>query len=451
MRAPRNLLLLFAHGWRADVISDGGTWPLRTPNFERLADAGLRVVAGSACPHHVGGMVSLLTGLHARQHGGVAGDAHELIPNSFAHWLTEAGYHVAGVGRVGAIRSALEESVLVEDLDVVEPQHCAYWTMADGRGLTRALSDQRRQRLRSGPFEPVRLLLEPDEDIDGFIGQQAQLMLERMPDDRPWALIVIFTGPGNDLPPPPLYAEVVDAAALKSPFLPVNLRDLDALGEPVYPRSMLQRLEPTLIGRIRADYLGRVSLFDHAVGRLRKTLEQRIDARRTWTLATADHGHLLGEHGLIGARSFLAPAVEVPLLLVPPAHAEQSLAQGAVDGLVSTIDVAPTLAALAAADVPPRLVGRSLVPMLHGHSLPPGDQLANLSEFHDRLMLETERFKVVFNRTTRTCLGLYDLFNDPDEKRNLIDTPASARLLDPLRLRLADMLLPICGVGRTSR
>ncbi|MFA9477257.1 sulfatase-like hydrolase/transferase [Phycisphaerales bacterium AB-hyl4] len=448
MRVDRNLLLLFAHGLRADVIGDTKAWPLRTPHLEQLAEGGLRVVAGSACPQAQGGMASLLTGLHARQYDSTANAAREQASHSFAHWLTEANYHVAGVGHVGPIRSALDESVLVENVAVVEPAHCAYWTMARGRGLTDALSDQRRRRLRSGPFDPHRLLLEPEEDVDGFIGQQAALMLERMPDDRPWALIVVFTGPGNDLPPPPLYADVVSAAAVKSPFVPVDLRTLDALGEPSYPRSMLQRLEPTAIGRLRADYLGRVSLLDYTVAQLRKALHARTDAGRTWTLATADHGHLLGEHGLIGAQSFLSPAVEVPLLLVPPTNRNHELNQVSVDGLVSTIDVAPTVAALACTDLPPCRIGRSLVPMLRGQTMPAGDQLANLSEFHDRLMLETERFKAVFNRANRACLGLYDLFNDPNEKHNLVDRPDAAKLLDPLRLRLADVLLPLrCATG----
>ncbi|MEX1016221.1 MAG: sulfatase-like hydrolase/transferase [Phycisphaeraceae bacterium] len=447
MPADRNLLLVFARGLRSDVIGDAQAWPLRTPQLERFARQGLRAVATSACPTDVGGMTSLLTGLHARQHGRTGDGPSQPLANTCLHWLAEAGYHVAGVGAVGAVATALDDAVVVDDVSAVDPSHCAYWQMASGRGLAGVLGDQRRQRLRTGPFEPHRLLLDPEDDIDGYISRQAVAMLDRMPTDKPWAMVVIFTGPGNELPPPTLYEDLVSPAELRTPFVPVDLRQLDALGEPAYPRTLLQRLEPHTLARIRADYLGRVGLLDYAVGRLTCSIAQRRDADRTWTLLSADHGHLLGEHGFVGQRSFLAPAVEVPLLLVPPATAPLATGQVVVDGLVSTVDIAPTIAALGAADAPPNLAGRSLLPMLQGGALPAGDGNVNLSEFGDRLMLETERFKIIFNRVTRSCLGLYDLLNDPDEKQNLADQPRGLNLLDALRLRLVDALLPLRGAS----
>src|SRR5690606_37643129 len=129
---------------------------------------------------------------------------------------------------------------------------------------------------------------------------------------------VVFTGPGNDLPPPTLYSETIPLPQLAGGFIPAKLDALDALAEPAYPRVMLQRLEPYSVQRIRADYLGRVALIDHFVGRIADAVTNRADRSRTWTCLTADHGYLLGEHGLIGRRSFFGGAVHTPLLLAPP-------------------------------------------------------------------------------------------------------------------------------------
>ena len=58
-------------------------------------------------------------------------------------------------------------------------------------------------------------------------------------------------------------------------------------------------------------------------------------------------------------------------------------------------------------------------------------------------MLETERHKVIFDSESRQAIGLYDLVNDPDEQENLVARPTGVNLLDSLRWRLGDALLPL--------
>jgi arylsulfatase A-like enzyme len=448
MTQKRNLLIVLAHGLRSDCLSDEREWPLKTPHLETMAEQGLRLVLSSATPADPGGLVSLLTGQHARQHGVLRDDAPTpTLRAGLPLWLAEAGYHTVGVGEVGAIASCLDEALVTEGVAVPEPapNRCWYTAAARSRGHAPALAQQRRTRLRTGPLAPDRLMLDPEEDIDGFIANQAEEAIARLPEDRPWAMIVAFSGPGNDLPPPLHFDRVVESARLTTDFVPARLETLDALVEPELPRSVLQRLEPQQIARIRADYLGRVSLIDHGVGKLRQAVEKRRDADRDWSVFTADRGCLLGEHGLVGHRSFLAPAIEVPLIVTPPAGDPVPPPDDKFpDGLFSTVDVAPTVAALAGADRPESLAGRSLLPLFQGHPVLP-EPTANLSEFHDRTLIETERFKAVFNVRDRRCLGLYDLVADPEEQANLIErnTPATRKLVKAMRLKAAETLLPL--------
>lgn len=452
MSAKRNLLIVLAHGLRSDALSDEREWPLPTPHLVDLAERGVRLVLTSASPADPGGMTSVITGLHARQHGQLNDDENTIpLRDGLPTWLADAGYHTVGVGEVGAFAALLDEALVTEGVATAEPQpnRCWYTAAARSRGHAPALAQQRRQRRRTGPLAPDRLMLEPDEDIDGFIAAQAGEALGRMPDDKPWAMFVVFSGPGNDLPPPMYYDGLVEAADLTRGFVPIDLNRIDALAEPELPRSLLQRLEPHQIARIRADYLGRVSLIDHGVGRLQEQLTQRPDAERTWTVMTSDRGQLLGEHGLLGNRSFLAPAIEVPLIVTPPNTAIPGVSppkEKFQDGLFGTVDVAPTIAQLAGADRPERVAGRSVLPVFNGDPVLPVPA-ANLSEFHDRLLIETERHKAVFRTTDRSCLGLFDLLEDPDETRNLIEqnTPATRKLVLQMRLSMAETLLPLRG------
>ena len=444
----RNLLIVLAHGLRSDALQDEEHWPLATPQLQTLADRGLRLVLTSASPVDPGGMESLWTGRHARQHGRLQDQADApAIHDALPLWLGEAGYHTVGVGEVGRVATLLDEAIVTEEVAVAEPapSRCWYTAAARSRGHAPALAQQRRTRLRSGPVAPDRLLLDPEEDIDGFIAAQAVEAIGRLPEDRPWAMFVSFSGPGNELPPPLGFDDLVPTARLSNGFAPADMNRLDALAEPQLPRAVLQRLEPHQIARIRADYLGRVGLIDHCVGRLQQAIEARSDADKSWSVVSADRGCLLGEHGLVGHRSFLAPAVEVPLIVSPP---KDSAVRGPTekfqDGIFNVVDVAPTIAALAGADRPERAAGRSLLPVFQDQPVLPAVS-ANLSEFHERVLIETERYKAVFHAPTSRCLGMYDLVADPDERINLAihQTAASRKLMRQMRLTLAQTLLPV--------
>lgn len=441
MSFRRNLIIVVGHGLRSDALSDAEVWPNHTPNLDKLCQRSLRLIGTAASPADPASVLSLITGLHARQQGISPADPSQLRCDGFPALLRDAGYHLTGVGCVTPFGHHLDVAIPVADLSVTDPKQCAYLNTAAQHGKLEAILEQRKQRTQFGPFTTEHSAIEPDEDIDSFIATQAQKALKTMPTHKPWALIVFFSGPGNNLPAPRMYDDLADIDHLGSDFVPANFSRINQLAELDYPRVALQRLNRKKIGQIRRDYLGRVSLIDHGIGQLIKTAKLRDDHHHTWSLITSDRGCLLGEQGLVGHRSFLAPALEVPVIITPPTPVRPRSA----DDLVSTVDVAATIAALAGCDVPENNPGRSLLPLIMGDDLPqPFTGL--ISEFAKRLLLETERYKVVFDTENRQSIGLFDLLNDPDETQNLLGNPVSANLLDSLRWRLADTLMPLCAV-----
>lgn len=155
---------------------------------------------------------------------------------------------------------------------------------------------------------------------------------------------------------------------------------------------------------------------------------------------SSDRGQLLGEHGLIGHRSFLSGSVCVPVIIAPPAPMTQKI----FPDLLSTVDVAATITAIGACDQATAMVGRSLLPIAINQPLSLRQGLPGcMSEFGRRLMFESERYKIVFNTDSLRASGLYDRIKDPGEIKNLIDQPTGRDMVDSLRHRLADILMPL--------
>lgn len=108
-------------------------------------------------------------------------------------------------------------------------------------------------------------------------------------------------------------------------------------------------------------YDGEIAYMDEQIGALLAKLPAN-----TIVAAVGDHGEMLGEHGELTHGLLLYRAARrVPLLLAGPGIPADSTC----DRLVRTVDVAPTLLALAGVESR-GLDGDSLLPLLAGHSEP---------------------------------------------------------------------------------
>ncbi len=445
VNAQRNILLIVTTGQRGDALGGAGVWPIQTPHLDRLAGDGLALTAVSPSPADWPGLVSLYSGLHVRQHG-VAESRGEM--GRGMGWLRrfrDAGYHLAGVGRVGAIAEELHEARVVAEMEETEPLRCEYLRYMHRRGMVDAVLEARERRERSGPFDPVRGFAEPANDVDGYIGQKACEAIERLPTDKPWVMVVGFTGPGNDLAAPVAYLDLVEEKPLKKKYVPAELGRVDAFAELHQPRSVLQSLSGSGAAKIQRDYLARVCMIDCCVGMMRDAVKRHGHADSTWTALSSNRGHLLGERGLFGCTGFVGSGSYVPIWITPPKPMREAVdpndaAVRENDGLVSGVDLAATLCAIGRVDAPDGCQGVSLLGGLMGET---AGHAAVLSEFGKRLLLETAQHKAMFDSETGEVRALFDVFIDESERSNLIGDPRGAAMVDMLRWRLAELLLPM--------
>jgi arylsulfatase len=235
-------------------------------------------------------------------------------------------------------------------------------------------------------------------------GQAVKWLRDRAPvvaADQPWFMAVNFVNPHDimsfdygapspvELPlglahavkmsPPadvPVYREQWDVE------LPGSVHD-DLAGAAPAVREYCRMIE-TVFGPVTSDdhwraglefYLNCLRDVDRSVELVLDALVASGQAENTVIVLTADHGEMVGSHGLRQKGNFVYDEnFHVPFVVAHP----DIDGGGATDALASAVDLAPTLLEVAGVDPVaiattfPALPGHSLVPALHGETVRDG-------------------------------------------------------------------------------
>jgi arylsulfatase A-like enzyme len=189
---------------------------------------------------------------------------------------------------------------------------------------------------------------------------------------------------------------------------------------------------------LRLQYDEYLAYTDFQLGRLLDFLETSGRLEHTIVVFTSDHGQLFerGIHGHI-TQTLYEPLVRVPLIIRAPGQTGGQR----VSFPTSCVDVLPTVADLAGLRIPDWCEGRSLFNRAEGEADPvfaveakqnPKDAPLNRATF----MMRKENQKLVYYRgqtPTDDAWELFDLYNDPEERRN---QDPSVRELADLRSEL---------------
>ncbi len=231
----------------------------------------------------------------------------------------------------------------------------------------------------------------------------AARLLENMPREQPFFLLVDSFDPHEPWDPPGAYVSLYDDAPWTEP-------------EPVTPRyGSSDYLTERQIARMRTLYAGEVTLTDRWLGHF---LDRLVDLRLaddTAIILTSDHGHALGEHGAVGKPAFAlwSEMTDTPFLLRAPGGRGGG---GRNDFFASTHDVAPTALALASAAPEAPMDGVSLLPALAGGTMPVRPVMT--TGLNDFVCVLDGRWRLIC-RNDGTDALLYDTVADPDQLTDL--------------------------------
>jgi N-acetylglucosamine-6-sulfatase len=436
-KPPRpNILIVLSDDHRYDAMGylGGGPYPgIRTPHMDALAAAGCTFanafVTTSLCSPS---RASMLTGLYAHIHQVL--DNRTQIPRSLVTYpelLQKAGYATAYVGKWH----------MGYETDEPRPGF-DHWASFVGQG---SYADQ--------PFNinGVRQV-RPGYTTDAITALALE-WLRGAPKDRPFCLCVGHKAPHEPFTPPERYKGAYDTLPLPKPMPDT---DAEYAGLPAWVRRQRRSWHgvdgmydgKTSWERFNRDYPGAIQGVDDSLGALVAAVRERGTAESTMVVYLSDNGFQVGEHGLIDKRVAYEPSIRIPWIVswpgvIAPGTREESQ--------ILNIDFASMVLDAARVPIPGSFQGRSPLPLLRGERVHGrGPWLYEYSwefDFPQTPTLHavrTQRFKYIRPWGVWDVEELYDLIDDPGERKNLAADPAHAGTLKDLREEL-DRLLKETG------
>jgi arylsulfatase A-like enzyme len=203
-------------------------------------------------------------------------------------------------------------------------------------------------------------------------------------------------------------------------------------------------------------YDAELQLVDREIGRLLKEVDKQL-GKDTIVIVTGDHG--IGfdapRHRRLSYGYDLSTVVlHVPLIVRGPDVKPQVL-----PGLVSTMDIAPTIANLVRVRKRLPFEGASLVPELFSSTAQRTPRLHHQFYLHERLWdnadplamvsVRTDRYNLILDRKTGVH-ELYDYAHDYQEAHDLSGDPAYAEVLTTLKQQLALFTYELHAPHRTA-
>ncbi len=434
MTTRPNILILMVDQLTGTLFPDGPAPFLHAPNLKRLAERSVRFANSyTASPLCAPARAAFMSGAlpnRTRVYDNAAEFASD-IP-TYAHHLRRAGYqtalsgkmHFVGPDQLHGFEERLTTDIYPADFgwtpDYRKPGERIDWWYHNLGSVTGA-----------GVAE-ITNQLEYDDDV-AFQAVQKLYDLSRGQDTRPWCLTVSFTHPHDPFVARRKFWDLYEGAAECAPPAPIAYADQDPHSQRLMDACDWRAFDisDTHIRRARQGYFANISYVDSKIGEILDTLE--ATRQEAIILFLSDHGEMLGERGLWFKMNFFEGSARVPLMIAAPGLAPQR-----IDTPVSTIDVTPTLGALAGIDmdaIRPWTDGENLVPLAMGtdRTAPVAMEYAAEGTVSPMVCLREGDWKYVLCRADPDLL--FNLADDPAERHNLADDPTHAATLAAFRAR----------------
>lgn len=391
-----DIVLIVMDTTRFDALSSNGNPHQASPNLDRIASEGISYESAYAPatwtpPSHV----SLFTGTYPSTHGTFSNQPLMITKApTIAEVLSAQGYNTFYVvsknlltraaGFARGFRTAVTANV--EDRVVYMPERVQL----------------RRSRLRTSTPTVIDMAIRWIEDAD---------------DSRhPFFVFMNLNDPHTEYVPRQPWYRTFSAGI---DFDAVNRQRVKYLAASNDRNEEEVDVPPTDAQALRALYDSEMAYMDAEIGRFFDHLVARPGGRPILFIATADHGELIGEHGLMYHGKYpWQELIHIPFVL----WSRPALATGRNDDPVSLVDVFPTLLPLVGAREEdfPWLQGRDLF-----HDPAPEfayaehwkrigkDEASGSLELGLRKVAVSPHAKLVWDSTGGTVL--FDLDTDPRE------------------------------------
>ncbi|HSD53912.1 MAG TPA: sulfatase-like hydrolase/transferase [Burkholderiales bacterium] len=453
-----NLLVILIDDLRFDEFGAGGHPYMKTPHVDRIAHEGATFTrAFHPTPICSPNRASILTGQYASRHGiidNVARDAASMRLPNYHLELQRLGYETAHIGKwhmgnEAAPRPGYDLWVSFKGHGrLFDPELNENGTAVQHSGYITDLLNERAVRFveakRDRPFALflAHKAVHPDafQAADGTLDLASQGGYKVPPRHADLYRGAVFPKRPNMLPP--------DEVVKQKPVWAEAFRLKATERSQAVLRAIQAGTQEEI--RLRAAMMASV---DEGVGMLLDSLARTKRLDVTFILFLGDNGYFFGEHALGPERRFAyEEGIRSPFVLRYPRRAK---AGTTIKDLALTIDIAPTLVALAGGRPTGSMQGRSLLPLLAGKRA--GWRKSILCEyFSENAMpwlvgmsykaVRTDRHKLIHWVNREGVDELYDLERDPYELKNVIASRAYAGVRTKLRKELARLVAESVGL-----
>ncbi|NLS79808.1 MAG: sulfatase-like hydrolase/transferase [Chloroflexi bacterium] len=439
-----NILILMTDQQQASTIDPCS--PCLTPHLDALAGEGMLFSRAYTCNAICSPTrASLMTGVLPHLHGQhdcthVVSELHAKYDPGLPTWaqrLEEAGYQTSYFGKWHVERTEKLDDYGWQRYNLAGKSYGEYRRSLGLPAHEHLISSK---SLGGRGYRDTVLYGVTDEPESAsrpyYIFSQAIEHLGRLEPGRPWCMFVSTPEPHDEYIAHTAYRDLYDAATLVPPASwNDNLADKP---------DVLKRMQGVFAGmsweevaEATACYYATCSLIDAQVGRIVAALRQRGELENTVIIYTADHGDMMGAHGLF--TKGITPYEEVyrvPLLIRAPGNAQ---AGTVCERVVESCGLASTILDLASCERLPNQHFRSHTPLLRDANDPAWEDFC-FSEFYGQrfaftqYLLWEKRFKLVLNAFAYD--ELYDLKSDPAELHNLALLPRYQPIKERLLKRM---------------
>jgi arylsulfatase A-like enzyme len=426
--APPNVLLIMAGQLPAYALGCYGSKEIHTPNIDRLAKGGMRMMSCFGCaPAGSANRATLYTGRTPMQHG-------------IQDFLTDRPVENPPQGQF-APPPSFQNEIMLSDILAAQGYRCGYvgrWDMGSDQTPQHKFEYWYTMLAGPGSYQNPRMSLngqtvEEQGYLAELVTQHAQHFLDDQKPDKPFFLVVSHFNPH---PPYDGHPQKYFEMYAKAKF--------DTIGwEPASPNAGSgKEYLKDIIGSIRKAAASTTAL-DDQVAALLDRLQQRGLRDNTLVIFTSDTGSLWARHGLWGADHASEPAnlfddaLRVPMIWNWPGRVP---IEGARSEVVSSYDFIPTVCEAVGAPAPAKnLCGRSFLTIVTGGIPAKKEAWRNLvfGRLRNMGMARDNRYKLVLRNEGKGPNELYDVRVDSREKTNQYDNPQFLTVRDRLAGELA--------------
>eukprot|EP00752_Nemacystus_decipiens_P015241 g13574.t1 len=399
-----------------------------TPNLDKLASEGLlfkRAYCNFAvCGASRASMLSGMYPLHRKRFTSYKTFLQRDAPGAktLPQVFKEAGYTTISNGKIFHHPSDTEKRSWSEPA----------WKPKGGkeRGINAQLPETNAKLSERGRGYIVEKADVPDNAYgDGKLAEKVIADLGRLKEaGKPFFLTCGFIKPHLPFYAPAKYWDLYDEdklALAENRYRPKNAPD-DLTGSTEWASYYLGEMEPNSDiwhQTMKHGYLACTSYIDKLVGDVLAELDKQGLADNTIVVVWGDHGFHLGEHNFWSKHNTMDHSTRVPLIIRLPGSMQPKASAGVkTNAMVESVDIFPTLCALAGLSVPDTVQGKAFTPLFESPDADHRSSIYTRRGSGDTVITDQFAYTRYLDRHGKvTGEMLYDHSIDPGENNNVAD------------------------------